>query len=352
MELLQESFDYCAQICARSGSNFISAFRLLPRRERRAMEAVYAFMRLADDLADDLPADLTNDLPDDLKDDLAADSLPNARRPLEAFQNTFVEALQNPAFSEFSLARASLAEPSCAEPSRANSPAAAFPLVFPAVLETIRRYSIPEKYFLEVLRGVQTDLEKNFFRTVEELEAYCYHVASAVGLICLHIWGAPATEIAPDADSPLARAAVSCGKALQWTNILRDVVEDAQNDRLYLPLEDWDALFSSSQNNRNLNQNLPENERAQAVKNRILAGNYAELLPVIEKNLNRAEQFYLEAASLAKRIPRRNRNVFLLITSVYRQIFKKIRRNPEIIFKQRVKLSGIEKVKLYFGIFF
>ncbi len=325
MESLQKSFDYCAQICASSGSNFISSFRLLPQRERRAMEAVYAFMRLADDMADDVG------------------SVSEGKYFLEFSQDTFLKVLQNPRY----------VFPESPSP---QFPSAAFYSILPAVLETIRQYSIPAEYFLEVLRGVQTDLEKNFFRTAEELEDYCYQVASAVGLICLHIWGAPTEEITPDANTPLSRAAISCGKALQWTNILRDVVEDAQNDRLYLPLEDWDDIFSLSKKNQNVSRNMSEKDwekyQAQIIKNRILSENHTELLPAIEKNLNRAERFYSEASILAEWIPRRNRNVFLLITSVYHQIFKKICRNPEIIFKQRVKLSRVEKVKLYFKIFF
>lgn len=323
MESLQKSFDHCAQICANSGSNFISAFRLLPQRERHAMEAVYAFMRLADDLVDD------------------TQSTDDARLFLGLFQTTFLEALKDPerAFSEL--------------PS-SNSPILSLYFIFPAIYETIRQYSIPTQYFLDVLHGIQTDLEKNFFQTVEELENYCYHVASAVGLICLHIWGIPAAQIAPDADTPIFRAAVSCGKALQWTNILRDVLDDAQNDRLYLPLDDWNCLTLQRTKTSNQNPMTDEEKKnlSSLIKNKILAENCSDFLPVIKKNLARAERFYAETVPLAEWIPKRNRKVFLLMTSVYHRIFEKISQTPEIVFNQKVKLGKIEKIKLYFRIFF
>ncbi len=104
--------------------------------------------------------------------------------------------------------------------------------ILPALRDASRRYKIPSRYLLEIVDGVLADQQKTRFDTYEQVEHYCYLVASAVGLACLHIW---------EFDDPLpTAAAIDCGLAFQLTNILRDVVEDADRGRIYLPRQHYE----------------------------------------------------------------------------------------------------------------
>lgn len=285
------------------------------------MEAVYAFMRVADDLVD---AEGSSDCLDDLP-------LPREERAqnLEAFRDAFLAAEQDD--SQVS--------------------------IFLAVWDVIRSFSIPRVFFLEVLRGIQMDLERDFYETAADLEAYCYHVASAVGLICLYIWGVPASEIQPESDSEVFRAAVACGKALQWTNILRDVLEDATNGRLYLPLEDWpdvetEGFMASPDAETKGSSNSGSEAKFQRIREQILKGEVSAFQPVIEKNLTVAHGFYVQARALRPWIPAQNRRIFDLMTGVYFELWKKIHRHPMRVFHKITRLSGLEKLKVWFRTFF
>src|SRR5262249_52529682 len=99
----------------------------------------------------------------------------------------------------------------------------------PALCDAVARYRIPTRHLEEVLDGVGMDLAVHRYTTFAELYRYCYHVASAVGLACIHVWGFRGEARGP---------AEAAGIALQLTNILRDVAEDAARGRVYLPEED------------------------------------------------------------------------------------------------------------------
>ena len=104
--------------------------------------------------------------------------------------------------------------------------------IMPALRDSTRRFNIPTRYLLEIVDGVLADQQKTRFDTYEQLEHYCYLVASSVGLACLHIW---------EFDEPLPlSAAVDCGLAFQLTNILRDISEDADRGRIYLPRQHYE----------------------------------------------------------------------------------------------------------------
>jgi phytoene synthase len=178
------SYRYCEGVARSQAKNFYVTFLLLSREQRRAMCAIYAFMRYCDDLSDD--AGIA-----DRKGAIAAWS-----RDLEA-----------------ALAGAPPANP-----------------VWPAFADAVQRYKIPHQYFRDMITGVSSDLEPRVIETFDDLYRYCYQVASVVGLTIVHIFGF---------DSPGAlRLAEKCGVAFQLTNILRDVREDAENGRVYWPSED------------------------------------------------------------------------------------------------------------------
>ena len=186
---------------------------MLPSPRRKALRAVYAFCRLADDIADD----------EDLQGDRGA-LLARWRDELErAFRGT------------------------------ARSP------VGIALADAARRYELSEEDFQDLLRGIESDLRGEDFRTFSELERYCYRVAGTVGRVLVGILGCR------DADS-LAYAE-AMGTAVQLTNVLRDVREDAKRGRVYLALEDMQRMGV-------VRKDLAQPEADEAL--RMLLGQYAE----------------------------------------------------------------------------
>ncbi len=113
--------------------------------------------------------------------------------------------------------------------------------ILPAFHDTVKKYSIPANYFHELIDGTEMDLVTNRYETFDDLHLYCYRVASLVGFVCIHVWGFDA------ADGKALEYAEACGLALQLTNILRDVKEDAERNRIYLPQEDLRRFGVSEQ---------------------------------------------------------------------------------------------------------
>lgn len=187
----RSSFDACRAITAKADSSFPLAFRLLPARQRRGMDALYAWLRTIDDIADGSSSS------DDKRTALAA-----WRRQL----NTTHEGNDG----------------SC--PNLVNGEIA------PALHATIQHFHIPVACLEDVLDGVESDLEPHVIESFDQLERYCRRVASAVGLACLSIWGVH--------DSAAQVPAIDAGIAFQLTNILRDLAEDRRNGRVYLPREE------------------------------------------------------------------------------------------------------------------
>lgn len=182
------SYAACRQIVRRSGSNFPLAFRLLPPPGRRAMDALYAFLRLTDDLADEPGATEAK------------------RLQLRKWRDSLDAAL-------------------------ADSPAHP---IHPALVHAVRTFGIDPKHLHAVIDGVERDLEPIAFATFEELAAYCRLVATAVGMACLPIWGCTDPKAAGPADA--------AGIAFQLTNILRDLGEDRARGRVYLPTDELERF--------------------------------------------------------------------------------------------------------------
>jgi phytoene synthase len=185
---LAESFSFCETLTRRNAGDFYPAFRLLPAVQRRSMCALYAFMRIADDLSDE-PGDVES-----------------KRGQLRRWREQLGLALAGDYRH----------------------------IAFPALHDAVERHRIPCMYLEAVLDGVEMDLEPVAYATFAELRVYCYRVASAVGLASIHVWGfhgEHAEQFAEDA-----------GLAFQLTNILRDLGEDAARDRVYLPQEDLDRF--------------------------------------------------------------------------------------------------------------
>ena len=179
------SYAECRRVARASASNFYYAFFMLPQAKRDALCALYAFMRLVDDVSD------------------TVESAADKQRGLVAW-------------------RASLDAAAAGDVS--SHP------ILPAFADTIERFHIPARYFHDLISGAEMDLTVGEYGTFDRLREYCYRVAGTVGLICLHVFGFDDAH-APDLAEKL-------GIAFQLTNILRDVPKDYEMGRVYLPLED------------------------------------------------------------------------------------------------------------------
>lgn len=271
---LGHSYALCERLARREAANFYHAFRLLPACQRRAMCALYAFLRITDDIADG-PADVK------VKEWALADW----RRALDA------------ALSD-----------RCAHP------------VHPALADTVRTFQIPPQYLHDVLDGVAMDLYPVCMATFAELDRYCYRVASAVGLACIHIWGF---------EQPAAAKlhAEKAGIAFQLTNILRDLSEDAARDRIYLPAEDLNRFGYTRED--------------------LLRGELSERFrDLMAFQVERARRFYAEGEKLEPLLSPQGRAVFRVMLRTYRALLDAIEARGYDVFQGRVRVGGWRKAGL------
>jgi 15-cis-phytoene synthase len=191
---LTQAYAYCRDVTRKSSSNFYYAFRLLPSDRHNALCALYAFCRFMDDIAD--------------QQDGAASSVSGGSRKekLAALLGSWREELRQ---------------------CYAGTPRHP---ISQALADTVQRFPIRQEYLAGIIDGVEMDLSRARYATFDELYAYCYRVASLVGLACIEIFGYR--------NSSAREYAVNLGIAFQLTNILRDVGEDGKRGRIYLPAED------------------------------------------------------------------------------------------------------------------
>jgi phytoene synthase len=243
-------------ITRRSASNLALAFVMLPRDRREAMASLYAFCREVDDVADE-------------------DS-----RPIEDRQRRLEEWRSD-------------------VKSACSGGAAGIPVIR-ELAPAIARYRLPFELFDDLIRGVEMDLTVRRYSTYEEVERYCYRVASVVGLLSIEVFGYR---------QPGCRDyAVTLGKAFQWTNILRDVGNDAQRGRIYLPQE---ALAQHGVREEEILQGL-ESER------------FGKLAREIS---DRARRYYLEAREVLPEEDRHNMVAAELMGSVYWRLLLQLERS-------------------------
>ncbi len=263
-------------ITRKSASNLALAFILLPRDRRDAMSALYAFCRAVDDVADE-------------------DSLPVAQRreQLSAWREDLQRACANQ---------------SPRMPTNRE------------LLPVIRQFGLQYELFDEVIKGCEMDLVTLRYRNYEDLELYCYRVASAVGLLSIDIFGyrEPATR----------DYAIYLGKALQLTNILRDVKNDAARGRIYLPQTELKRFGVSEQE--------------------ILDSEYSDrYLDLARQVARRARRFYQLARTTLPPADRKAMVAAELMGSVYWQLLQKLEQNEFNVFGPRpLKLSKARKITL------
>jgi phytoene synthase len=192
---------------------------------------------------------------------------------------------------------------------------------WPALADTVARHAIPPRYLNEVLDGVAMDLEPQPFANFEELNGYCYRVASAVGLCCLHIWGFRS-------DGGRAESlAEATGLALQLTNIIRDVAEDARNGRVYLPRDDMERFGVA-----------PDDLTAPHAGRPLRA--------LLEFEARRAYDSYEHARALAELIDPVGRPVLHALVGVYHALLDEIARRGYDVLPGRVSVPSWRKAAI------
>jgi 15-cis-phytoene synthase len=276
---LQASYRFCGKVARREARNFYYAFLLLPPVQRRSMCALYAFLRHTDDLADE---------PGSALEKLRA--LDDWRRELDA-------ALIGK-----------------------GTP---WPGLL-ALADTVARHGIPSNLLYEVIEGVLMDVRVRCFETFEDLADYCHHVASVVGLSCLSIWGYRSEG------GKAEQFAEGYGVALQLTNIIRDVGEDARNGRIYLPKVDL-ARFNVQP--EELSANGQPSDR---------------IRELVAFEGQRAYQFYDQGRPLAPLVTPVGRPVLLTIVGIYRALLDEIRRRDYNVLSSRVSLPTHRKLAIAF----
>jgi phytoene synthase len=339
-DALETSYTFCRQLSRRAGSNFYTGFLLLPKEKRRGMEALYAFMRCTDDLADQGPEGRDQGPGTGGQGPEVRGQGPGGRDQEPEISNLHIsksanqESLRGEAIAAWRAAlQQALANsgsavqlpPQLVElPPQHDLPLSALrpppSALLPALADVVRRFQIPHEHLLAVIDGVEMDLTPRRYETFDELERYCEHVASAVGLACIHIWGFRG----PEAFEPARQA----GVALQLTNILRDLREDATAGRVYLPLADLRRCGCSEQE--------------------LSAGTVNDaFLDLMRFEIERAKQFYRAAAGLWDWLEPDGRRIFGLMTATYRQLLAQIERRPADVLRRRVRLGHVTRLRLF-----
>jgi len=197
---------------------------------------------------------------------------------------------------------------------------------FAAFKHTVQEYKIPRKYFEELVDGTEMDLVNSRYQTFDDLYAYCYKVASVVGFVCLHVFGFE--------DEAALEYGEYCGIGFQLTNILRDIAEDAQRERIYLPLEDLERF------------GYPKEALFQHEVNQ-------HFLDLMKFQVARARQYYEKAQPLLGYINKESRPALAAMMKVYGSILDRIEACDYDVFNHRPNPSAAQKImillKLYFG---
>lgn len=276
-EQLARSFDYCRDLTRREARNFYYGMKLTPEPKRSAMYAVYAWMRTADDLADDS----------------------HDPRKVEAFAALTDRALAGEAI---------------------NGDGQLHGDMWPAVCHTFRGYPVKGEHLHAMIAGQRSDLKKQHIATFEDLRQYCYRVASVVGLICVAIWG-------DDGDARVTTWAEQRGVAFQLTNILRDLREDAQRGRVYLPAEDL-ARFGYSCDD-------------------LKAGKANDAFDALMTfQIERARQFYEDSAALDEHLSADCRATSRTLCRIYRALLERIAADPRKVLTGRVSVPAVRKLAI------
>lgn len=271
---------YCKQKTAQSGSSFYYSFMFLNAEKRDAITALYAFCREVDDIVDE--------------------------------------------YSELQVAQVKLAWWR-GEIDNLYKKTPIHP-VTKALLPHVQTYQLDQAHFVEIIDGMEMDLNFNRYADFKQLQLYCYRVASVVGLLSAQIFGFT--------NRKTLKYAHDLGMAFQLTNIIRDVGEDARRKRIYLPLDEL-AQFNVTEDDI-LHSRESENVRL-----------------LMDFQIARAEDFYNKALSQLQDEDRKSQRVGLMMAAIYRTLLREIKADgPEKVLNSRTSIGALRKFKLALHVWF
>jgi phytoene synthase len=279
---VESAFEYCRKVSWKHAKTFYFATHFLPPSKRRAVHAVYALCRYVDDIVDHC------------EDKLSRKSL--TKEKIVLLINKWRTDIE-----------------SCYKGILIDHP------IMIAWHDTLKKYHIPKNLPLELIDGVCMDLKQNRYETFDELYIYCYKVASVVGLMTSEIFGYTSEQS--------LRHAIELGIAMQLTNILRDVGEDAQKGRIYLPLEDLKKF------------NLTEED----ILNGVMSENFINLMKF---EIERARCYYKESEKGIAMLSQDSRLAVKVSHDNYSRILRRIEEMNYDVFKQRAFVSNTKKLAL------
>ncbi|MBX9849540.1 MAG: presqualene diphosphate synthase HpnD [Rhodocyclaceae bacterium] len=262
---------YCQDKAAASGSSFYYSFLFLEPQRRQAITALYALCREVDDVVDE-----TSD--------------PQVARAKLAWWRTEVAAMYE---------------------GRPSHP------VTQSLATSIKHFNLPLEKLLEIIDGMEMDLDQNRYLDFKALHLYCYRVASVVGLLAAEIFGYQN----PDT----LKYAHDLGLAFQLTNIIRDVGEDARRGRVYLPLDDLKQFDVS-------------------VADILNARHSDKFVALMRFQADRAEQYYEQALAQLPKIDRKSQRTGLIMAAIYRTLLKEIRNDGFLVLDRRTSLTPLRKL--------
>ena len=264
---------YCQEKCAASGSSFYYSFLFLPAERRRAIMALYAFCREVDDVVDECQ-DLS----------LAGAKLAWWRQEVERIANGQPQHPVTQALSQLD----------------------------PGI-------HLPREQLLEIIDGMEMDLQQSRYLDFKGLSLYCYRVASVVGLLAAEIFGYQ--------DRQTQKYAHDLGMAFQLTNIIRDIGEDARRGRIYIPMDELKQF------------NVPAAD--------ILNGRYSENFTALMRfQAERAKHYYEQAMTQLPKVDRKRQRPGLIMASIYRTLLDEIEREDFQVLHQRISLPPTRKLWL------
>jgi len=264
---------YCQEKTAASGSSFYASFRFLPELKRRAIIALYAFCREVDDVVDEC------------KDETVA------RQTLNWWRLEIAKLYAGEASHPVTL----------------------------ALQDLLGDFNLAEEYLLEIIDGMEMDLDIHHYATFKDLSLYCYRAASVVGLLSAEIFGFN--------NRATLKYAHDLGMAFQLTNILRDVREDAERGRVYIPQDELEK-FGVSQ------QNLTQPVTSDAVKK------------LFQYQADRAREYYQKAFNALPEEDRYSQHIGLIMAEIYLSLLDEIENDEFKVLEHRIKLTPARKLWL------
>jgi len=264
---------YCQDKAAASGSSFTMSFRFLPQDKRRAMTALYAFCREVDDVVDECS-----------EDNVACATLNWWRNEVAAI---YAGMPQHP--------------------------------VCKALVPIVKQFNLPQEHLLEIIDGMEMDLDQPRYPDFKSLQLYCYRVASVVGLLSAEIFGYR--------DRQTLKYAHDLGIAFQLTNIIRDVGEDARRNRIYLPMDELQRFGVTAADILNANE----------------TENFHKLMAF---QIERARRYYRQAFEHLPAVDRKAQRAGLVMAAIYQAILDEVERSGSHVLKERVSLTPIYKLWL------